>query len=51
MTCTPESFSWSKDSVPNNMQRLSGIASMADRFAAEVEGLPVKILDTRKTTP
>jgi nicotinate-nucleotide pyrophosphorylase (carboxylating) len=37
--------------VLNTMQRLSGIATMADRFAAEVEGLPVKILDTRKTTP
>ncbi len=37
--------------VLNTMQRLSGIATMSDRFAAEVEGLPVKILDTRKTTP
>jgi nicotinate-nucleotide pyrophosphorylase (carboxylating) len=37
--------------VLNTMQRLSGIATMADRFAAEVEGLEVKILDTRKTTP
>lgn len=37
--------------ILNTLQRLSGIATMADRFAAEVEGLPVKILDTRKTTP
>lgn len=37
--------------VLNTMQRLSGIATMADRFAAEVEGLNVKVLDTRKTTP
>jgi nicotinate-nucleotide pyrophosphorylase (carboxylating) len=33
------------------MQRLSGIATLANRFAFEVEDLPVKILDTRKTTP
>lgn len=35
----------------NVMQRMSGIATMANRFAFEVEDLPVKILDTRKTTP
>jgi nicotinate-nucleotide pyrophosphorylase (carboxylating) len=33
------------------MQRMSGIATLSSRFAVEVEGLPVKILDTRKTTP
>lgn len=37
--------------VLNLMQRLSGIATMANRFAFEVEDLPVKVLDTRKTTP
>jgi nicotinate-nucleotide pyrophosphorylase (carboxylating) len=37
--------------VLNTMQRLSGIATMSSRFAVEVEDLPVKILDTRKTTP
>lgn len=37
--------------VLNLMQRLSGIATISSRFAVEVEGLPVKILDTRKTTP
>jgi nicotinate-nucleotide pyrophosphorylase (carboxylating) len=37
--------------VLNIMQRLSGIATLSSRFAFEVEGLPVKILDTRKTTP
>lgn len=37
--------------VLNTMQRLSGIATLSSRFAFEVEGLPVKILDTRKTTP
>ena len=33
------------------MQRMSGIATLSNRFAFEVEDLPVKILDTRKTTP
>lgn len=37
--------------VLNIMQRMSGIATMAHHFAFEVEDLPVKILDTRKTTP
>lgn len=37
--------------VLNTMQRLSGISTISNRFAFEVEDLPVKILDTRKTTP
>jgi nicotinate-nucleotide pyrophosphorylase (carboxylating) len=37
--------------VLNTMQRMSGIATMSRRFLKEVEGLDVKILDTRKTTP
>jgi len=35
----------------NAMQRMSGIATISNLFAFEVEGLQVKILDTRKTTP
>ena len=35
----------------NLMQRMSGIATHANHFAFEVGDLPVKILDTRKTTP
>ncbi len=35
----------------NTMQRMSGIATLANQFAFEVEDMPVKILDTRKTTP
>jgi nicotinate-nucleotide pyrophosphorylase (carboxylating) len=35
----------------NTMQRMSGIATLSSRFAFEVADLPVKILDTRKTTP
>ena len=37
--------------VLNCMQRMSGIATLSSRFRAEVEHLPVTILDTRKTTP
>ena len=35
----------------NFIQRLSGIATLTARFVEAVEGYPVKILDTRKTTP
>lgn len=35
----------------NIMQRMSGIATQSNRFAFEIGDLPVKILDTRKTTP
>jgi nicotinate-nucleotide pyrophosphorylase (carboxylating) len=35
----------------NFMQRLSGIATLARRFADAVEGTGVRIVDTRKTTP
>lgn len=37
--------------ILNAMQRMSGIATLADRFRNEVAGLNVKILDTRKTSP
>ena len=33
------------------MQRMSGIATLSNRYKFEVEDLPVRILDTRKTTP
>ncbi len=35
----------------NFLQRLSGIATLAAKFVAAVEGTGVRILDTRKTTP
>jgi nicotinate-nucleotide pyrophosphorylase (carboxylating) len=35
----------------NFLQRLSGIASETNRYMERVEGLPVRIMDTRKTTP
>lgn len=35
----------------NFMQRMSGIATQTRRMVDAIEGLPTKILDTRKTTP
>jgi len=35
----------------NLLQRASGVATLASRFVAAVEGTGVTILDTRKTTP
>ncbi len=35
----------------NFLQRLSGVATMAARYVAEIDGTGAQILDTRKTTP
>ena len=35
----------------NFLQRLSGIATLTHKFVTRVKSYPVKILDTRKTTP
>ncbi len=35
----------------NFIQRLSAIATITNRYVSKVQGLPVKITDTRKTTP
>lgn len=35
----------------NLLQRLSGIATMTNSYVKEIEGMPVRIVDTRKTTP
>lgn len=35
----------------NFLQHLSGVATSTARFVQKVEGLPVQIIDTRKTTP
>ena len=35
----------------NLLQRLSGVATATARLVDAVEGLPARILDTRKTTP
>lgn len=37
--------------VLNFLQRLSGIATITRKFVVAVRGLPVEIVDTRKTTP
>lgn len=37
--------------VLNTMQRMSGIATLTRQFVEAVTGLPVQLLDTRKTTP
>jgi nicotinate-nucleotide pyrophosphorylase (carboxylating) len=49
--CQSRSLLVAERLVLNLMQRLSGISTLASRFACEVEGMDVKILDTRKTTP
>lgn len=35
----------------NIMQRMSGVATMTDKYQRRLEGLKTKVLDTRKTTP
>jgi len=49
--CNTQALLKAERLVLNTMQRMSGIATLSSRFAFEVEDLPVKILDTRKTTP
>lgn len=51
VTCNTRALLRAERLVLNTMQRMSGIASLANRYHFEVEDLPVKILDTRKTTP
>lgn len=49
--CNTQALLKAERLVLNTMQRLSGIATLSNRFHFEVEDLPVRILDTRKTTP
>jgi len=51
VTCPTRALLMAERLALNAMQRMSGIATVASLYAQEVEGLPVKILDTRKTTP
>ena len=51
VTCPTRSLLMGERLALNIMQRMSGISTLANLFAQEIEGLPVKILDTRKTTP
>ncbi|MCB0564894.1 MAG: carboxylating nicotinate-nucleotide diphosphorylase [Phaeodactylibacter sp.] len=49
--CNTQALLKAERLVLNTMQRMSGIATLSNRFLFEVEDLPVRILDTRKTTP
>jgi nicotinate-nucleotide pyrophosphorylase (carboxylating) len=49
--CNTQAFLKAERLLLNTMQRMSGIATLSNRFKFEVEDTPVKILDTRKTTP
>ena len=51
VTCPTRSLLMGERLALNIMQRMSGISTLANLFSQEIEGLPVKILDTRKTTP
>jgi nicotinate-nucleotide pyrophosphorylase (carboxylating) len=51
VTCPTRALLMAERLALNIMQRMSGISTLASLFVQEVEGLPVKILDTRKTTP
>ena len=51
VTCNSRALLRAERLVLNTMQRMSGIATLSSRYAFEVEDLPVKVLDTRKTTP
>jgi nicotinate-nucleotide pyrophosphorylase (carboxylating) len=51
VTCPTRALLMGERLALNIMQHMSGISTMASLFMQEVEGLPVRILDTRKTTP
>lgn len=51
VTCNTRALLVAERLLLNTMQRMSGIATLSNRFKFEIEDLPVTILDTRKTTP
>jgi nicotinate-nucleotide pyrophosphorylase (carboxylating) len=51
VTCPTRALLMGERLALNTMQRMSAISTVSALFAQEVEGLPVKVLDTRKTTP
>ncbi len=51
VACNTQALLKAERLILNTMQRMSGIATLSNRFAFEVEDLDIKILDTRKTTP
>ena len=50
-TCNTQALLKAERLLLNTMQRMSGIATMSNRFQFEVEDLKTIVLDTRKTTP
>lgn len=51
VTCNSQALLKAERLLLNSMQRMSGIATQSHRYASAVADLPVKVLDTRKTTP
>ncbi len=51
VTCNSQALLMGERLVLNTMQRMSGISTTSRRYADELTGMDVKILDTRKTTP
>jgi nicotinate-nucleotide pyrophosphorylase (carboxylating) len=51
VTCSTRALLKAERTALNFLQRLSAIATMTDRYVQKVQDLPVKITDTRKTTP
>jgi nicotinate-nucleotide pyrophosphorylase (carboxylating) len=51
ITCSSRSLLGAERLVLNIMQRMSAIATLTALYVKELEGLPTKVLDTRKTTP
>ena len=51
VACNTRALLQAERLVLNTMQRLSGIATTSRRYTDLIADLPVKLLDTRKTTP
>lgn len=51
VTCNSQALLKAERLLLNSMQRMSGIATQSHTYASAVADLPVKVLDTRKTTP
>jgi nicotinate-nucleotide pyrophosphorylase (carboxylating) len=51
VTCNSQALLKAERLVLNTMQRMTGIATISRQYAQAVADYPVKILDTRKTTP
>ena len=51
VTCRARALLTGERIALNLMQRMSGIATLAAQYVEAVKGLPVQVLDTRKTAP